>query len=246
MVVKLLCSDLEKRVLKKLLPHLDVQKIMLVGGIAMRHHLLSSNINMPKVSGDEDIDIIAKSPSVVKKSITKDFLIWHYHNHPNHERLPDDFYFAIVDSKEKCKVDIFDFKPYYPQESVDVKFGGVTLKTRTVEDQLVIGVLELARIMNDATVEPKKTPELIWLLQICDLEKVEKLWRTHPFNKWKTSFIETLNNSINYIASHPQLVLKNVPSKEIAQKKYSKCSVCLDSSDFPLAPLEKVKKALSR
>ena len=64
--------------LERLFPYLDMNRVILVGGLAIRYHLTKAGVNYP-IRGFNDLDLVAEGYDVASPSLTKDFLV--YHNH---------------------------------------------------------------------------------------------------------------------------------------------------------------------
>lgn len=126
--------------LERLFPYLKPNGFVIVGGLAIRYHLLSHGIPYPPRPFN-DLDIIVRDSNVVSPSVSNDFLVYHYH--------PKDYFLALVDPISRTKVDIFSYNPK-PQETVKVPFENREVDIRSIEDQLVKTILDMQRISSKA------------------------------------------------------------------------------------------------
>lgn len=227
-------SKLDKNKIKihliKLFPYLKKDGFVIVGGLAIRYHILSHDLSYPKREFN-DLDIIVKNPRVISPKIAKDFLIYHYH--------PDNFYLALVDPETKTKVDIFDFYPA-PKKTVKVIFNKEKINIVSIEDQLVKTVLDINRISQKAKVDPKQFFDTKLLLKIADLKKTDELWRKNKFKSLPKSLEDAIKRAQDLTKQHPEW-LKEKPFRK--PKPYN-CLNCKSIDGFKIIPIEKVYRIL--
>lgn len=216
--------------LERLLPYLKPDEFVIVGGLAIRYHLLSHGISYPQRQFN-DIDIIVKDPSVVSPSVLDDFLIYHYH--------PDDYFLALVDPISRTKIDIFSYYPE-PLEAVTVPFGNKEVRVVSVEDQLVKTVLDIQRISEEAKVDPKQFEDTRLLMQIADMEKADRIWKSHNFDTWPKSINEAIDRAETIARENPQWVQE----KPFRKPQPYICPHCQDKDGFVVTPMEEVYKVL--
>lgn len=218
--------------LSKLLPHLIPNRFVIVGGLAIRHHLEQAGITYPQ-RPINDLDIIAEDVTVVKPDIIDDFLVYHFHQDSNL------FYFAFVDEDTRTKVDVFDYS-MPPEETVEVSFKGEPVKIVSVEDQLVKTVFDIQRISNEAKVDPKQFLDASLLMQIADMDKANKFWLKKKRPEDPGSITEAIKKAEAIKNAHPNWVTES-PFKKTGPYK---CKECVVSEKFPLGSMQRIYKIL--
>ena len=181
--------------LQKLIPHLKKDQFAIVGGLAIRHHLICAGIKYPKRPLN-DLDIIAKKADVVLPSVIKDFSVAHYH-----PQKGSAFYIVLIDPESKTEVDIFDYTQP-PKELVKVAFHEYVVNIRSIEDQLVKTVLDTLKVVDRLVVDPKQFQDARLMMQAADMEKAEENWKSRNFKKYPRSLVKALKGkSTIYCAS---------------------------------------------
>lgn len=234
-LVKGFSDDESERVekhLSKLILHLTPNQFVIVGGLAIRYHLHKAGIRYPSRPFN-DLDIIAEKVDVVHPDIAKDFLVYHFH------QKDDFFYFAFVDEETRTKVDIFDWeKP--PDKVVEIPFKNGFVKIKSIEDQLATTVYDIQRISDEAKVDPKQFLDAKLLSQVADMRRADELWRKRRKPEYPESISDAIQRAEAIKQEHPEWVKKSPfrkPGPYI-------CSECVNSSDFPLTPMDRVYKLL--
>lgn len=218
---------------KKLVPHLETNQFVIVGGLAIRYHLASKGINYP-IRPFNDLDLITKSANVVHPSVTEDFLVYHYH-----PQKRDTFYIVLVDPESKTKVDIFDYQ-FPPQEIVKVPFSGQLVNLPSMEDQLVKVALDIQRISEVARVDPKMFTDMRLLTQIADMKKADELWRKWNFKQHPSTIQQAIDRVEKIKNEHPEWLQKSPFRKP---NPYS-CPDCVQTKDFPITDMKKIYEIL--
>lgn len=206
-----------KAVLKKLLKHLNLKNVTLVGGLAIRHQILKEGHFYPKRSFN-DLDLVVKSPKDVYKSVCSDFLIYHYHPLKNSH-----FYIVLLDPKHKIKIDIFD-NSTPPIKPETVVFNNLKLKIRSCEDQLTRTVLDLLKVTKNEEIDPKQFSDAKLLLKIAPSQTLN----------------QQLNQAEEIVKKSPKLLLQ----KPFHKPKPYKCSACVKVKSFPITPMENIYQIL--
>ncbi|MCL5090399.1 MAG: hypothetical protein M1514_00125 [Patescibacteria group bacterium] len=227
--------------LKKLLPHLDERQLVIVGSLTVRYHLFSHQIPFPEGLFN-DLDIIVTEKEAVKTSVSKDFLIVHYHIYnPLEKRLDADrFYIALVDPETKIKTDIFDEQNIPAMDPIVVSFQGHFLNLRNLEDQLATTAMEACRPLINIATDQKHFETIELLGKIADWKLAEKYWQQKKINPFTTSLRETLAKANEYIKLHSEMVYDG--SKK--ERKPYRCEYCVSVPDFPITPMEEVYRVL--
>lgn len=216
--------------LQKLLPYLRKGGFTIVGGLAIRYHLISKGISYSP-GPFNDLDIIVENSEVVSQAVAQDFLIYHYH--------PDDFYLALVEPITKTKVDVFEASPV-PHKTVTVNFGEETLRVVSIEDQLVKTVFDIQRISEEKKVDPKQFFDTRLLMQIADLKLANQFWQQNQFHDFPSDLMEAVNRAENIAKSHPNWLQE----KPFTRAHPYKCPDCQNTDGFTVAPMEQVYKVL--
>jgi len=217
--------------LKRLGSHLPPDKFVVVGSLAIRYHLLSRNLNY-EGGALNDLDLIVEKEEDVEPSITKDFLVYHHH------RSAPLFYFALVDPLSMTKIDIFT--KTLPVRTIKTSVLAAEVNAIGVEDQLVQTAFDIQRISENAKVKPVQIRDAKSLLEIADLELVDRLWRERGFQKYAPTVKAAVGKAEEIAKAHPDWLSENPFRKP---KPYV-CRECVEDPNFPLAPMEEVYKIL--
>lgn len=231
-------KDERKRIsvfLDKLLRHFSPDNFAIVGGLAIRYHIIKRGIPYPGRSLN-DVDIIVKDINGIPSSVTKDFLIAEWHP------LKKSGYFIVklVDPKTKIKADIFPFQPSSPKHFVKVTFKGKQINLVGIEDQLVKAVFDIQRISARDKVDPKQFSDTKRLMKIADIELADKIWRSNKFRPYPQSLQDAIKRAKKIGTEHPEW-LQEQPFRK---PKPFKCSECKPPADFPLTPMEEIYKIM--
>ena len=219
--------------LTKLLPYIDINKMVIVGGLAIRYLLTKAGIKYP-IRPFNDLDLMVKEASDVSPKVSNDFLIYHYHPPRNNS-----FYIVLVDPVSKTKVDIFDWDPPL-EEFITVDFKGYQLKMRSTEDQLVKTVYDIQRISEEKKVDPKQFEDTKLLMQIVDLKKANKIWRKRNFKDYPNSLQKAVERANKIAKQHPEWLQRD-PFK-IAEPY--QCVACKSTKKFKITPMKEIYKIL--
>lgn len=215
-------------VLTKILPHLAPENIVIVGGLAMRHHWINHELPYQQRPFN-DLDLMIKDKSEMHPSITDEFLVYHYHPPRN-----TSFFAGLVDPETKVQIDIFDyFHP--PVEPVTVQVAGFQLQLRGIEDQLTKTVYDLMKIIKGQKLSPKQFTAAKLLMLIADMEKAEQIWSNKYAIKYPFSLQEAMKKVEEEAEIHPENVLENPGRRAVYV-----CSECEETPGFPLAPMEEI------
>lgn len=212
-------------VIDRLLPHLVLDNFVIVGGLAMRHHLLERGVPYPKRPFN-DLDVMIKDMSEMRPSVTQDFLL--HHNHQPTYRL-------LIDTQASVQVDVFDYK-HPPVDPVSVQVGNYTVRIRSAEDQFAKAVYDLIKICNGENIPPKQAVSVDLLREISDPEKAEYIWNTRYSTIYPFSIVEAIEKARREIDNFPERVFEH-PSRR--PEPYL-CTECVEEPGFPITPMETV------
>lgn len=219
--------------LAKIFPHLNMDKSVVVGGLAIRYHLVNSGLDYPSKKFN-DLDLMVEEASVVKLSITKDFLIYHYH-----PQKGNNFYIVVVDPVNKIKVDIFDYDPP-PENLKKVRFDLFKVKIRGIEDQLVKTVFDIQRISEKFKVDPKQFMNTKLLIQIANFKKADLMWKKRRYINYPNSIKDAIDRAFLIAKQHPDWVSE----KPFRKPKPYHCLECKSTKNFPITQMSEIYKIL--
>lgn len=220
-------------VLVRLLPYFVPDNLVLVGGLAIRHHLIRHGISCPKRPFN-DLDVMIKDPSEMKASISDEFLIYHYHPLRN-----GSFYFVLVDPHTRGKIDVFDYDPPPAQPEV-VQVAGYSLHIRGVEDQFTKTLFDLMRITARHRTDPKQFSDARQLMEIADLEKAQRLWVERYSDMYPFSIEEAISKAEEGRIKYPDRVFEH----PYRRSEPYVCSDCEEVSSFPITPMDRIYNIL--
>ncbi len=212
-------------VISRFIPHVVLENVVIVGGIARRHHLMRYGITFPQRPFN-DLDFMIRDRSEMRPSITNEFLIAHYH-------LPKDtsFFAGLVDPQTKVTIDVFDYY-HAPIDPETVHLAGLQLKVRGAEDQLSKTVYDLMKITKGHTISPKEFASADQLLQVVDLERTEEIWRMKYARLYSFSLMDAIQQAREEGNKKPGLVFEN----PIRTTEPYDCLDCTEEPGYKLTP----------
>src|SRR5260221_6345376 len=226
-------SKMVDKFLQKLIPHLVESEYLIVGGLAIRYQLHKHGVSYP-IGDFNDLDLKANSPHAVKPSVTKDFLIYHYHPLKNRS-----FFIVLVDPETKIKIDVFD-RTIKEEGFEEIVFHGSKIKVVNIEDQLVKTVFDIQRISQENKVDPKQFIDTRLLLKVADMEKANEIWRDREYRQYPTTIHEAIDRAEQIYKEHPEWVVE----KPFRHLEPYVCPKCESVSGFPITPMEEIYKIL--
>jgi len=226
--------------LLKLLPHIDQEDAVFCGSLAIKYHLKNHNIEFDYNREFNDLDALVSKITSIKPSIANDFLVYHYHDYSNKSGHTDDFFIALVDEKQKIKLDFFSYKPYVPFDPVKVQFEGHKLKIRNAEDQLATQIIESSWVFKGHKISPKWLENIEGLIKIADKDKVEKYYQGKGHNPTKENSAYNLyKKTKSYLEEHPEQIVDKITHREVYD-----CELCENKNGFIVEDMEKIYKLL--
>ncbi len=221
--------------LSTLLNHLKPKKFIIVGGVSTRFNSSRVGIKFP-IRPLNDIDIIIESREVILPSITRNFLVYHYHPNPSHN---GSFYIALIFPNTKTKIDFFDYSNK-PEKIYRIKYNEHLVQIQSAEDQLVNTVNQIQRISNDDKVDPKQFLDLEFLIKSSNLEKATSIWEIKHRAKYGKGLKDAIQKAKKNANDHPEW-LQVKPERK--SEPYT-CRDCVVTKDFPIAPMETIYKLM--
>lgn len=216
--------------LTRLLPYLKPDNFVIVGGLAIRHHLLAHGISYPKRPFN-DLDIIAKTADTVSPSVCQQFLVYHYH--------PNDNFLALADPVFRVKTDVFNYYPS-PHDVVKILLCGQEVNIISVEDQLVKTVLDIQKVSSGIKVDPKQFEDARLLMKIADIDKADSYWRENNFPNCPSGLLDAFNVAEAIAEKHPEYLQE----KPFRKSEPYNCEHCKNANDFLVSPMDQVYQIL--
>jgi hypothetical protein len=97
-------SQLLHDCLRRLMSHVDPERIALTGGVAIGIHLAVASGDRTRAIAAEDVDLVADDVDAVRPTVTGEFLVSHFH-------LPQSgyakFLVQLVDPATRLRLDFF-------------------------------------------------------------------------------------------------------------------------------------------
>ncbi len=221
--------------LSKLTRHLEEQ-IVVTGSIATRWHL-RRNGRRRKKKRLNDIDLVVEGLISLRPSLSKDFLIRHFHPQRGGGRI----LIMLVDEEYGTRIDVFTPSTRTLTERLtDFAIGDFSCRVVSAEDlsAKLLSVIYLAT--NGVPVEPKYVEDFRLLSTVADLKMVRNVWREYRKESQPLDFEEAAEAVKLCITANPDLLRAGHNSQDI----YQACSWCCESELFPLAPQSKIYEIL--
>ncbi|MEK9200453.1 MAG: hypothetical protein AAB909_00600 [Patescibacteria group bacterium] len=215
--------------LRKLIPYIEPDAFIIVGGVAIRYLLSSRHIDYPRRPFN-DLDLVTKSLDVVSRKAADEFLVYHHH--------PVDSFLSLVDPLSKTKIDIFHEEGERNVERV--MFDDKTIDISSAEDQLVRTVLDVQSISADMHRDPKWFENMRLLAKIADMKKANEIWKSYRPQNYSENIEEVMEMSERLAKDHPEWLKE----KLFRRDKPYKCEQCKNINGFDVVPMEKVYEVL--
>lgn len=215
--------------LNKLLAGFDSGNFVIVGGLAIRYHLVNKSIPF-KPKAFNDLDIVVKESSILKPDYFKSFLIYHYH--------PKSFFLVLVDVETKIKCDVF-LDPQL-KDVENIPFGNNIVQIATPEAQLVKTVLDTTKILSEIAVDPKQFTDAKLLMEVADMSVADDLWKKGEGFKIATDLKKAFGLAERQAKLRPDLLVDHPFRKTTPYK----CRDCKSVSGFVVTPMKKIYRVL--
>jgi len=160
-------SDVLRECFRQLVPHLDTARVALTGGVAVGLHL-----GVPRREGMRritvvDIDFVAEDADVVRRTVTTDFLVSHFHRpQPGYPK----FLIQLVDPATRLRLDFFPDSLHALRRAPVVDVSGVPLRVLEAQDILEHKLTLLAGASAASPVEEKHYADATRLGTFCGRE----------------------------------------------------------------------------
>src|ERR671912_190028 len=119
--------------LRRLIPHVDVARIALTGGVAIGIHLDGTGDGQARSGTAEDIDFVAAEVDAVCHTITSDFLVSHFHRP---QASYPKFLIQLVDPVTRLRLDFFSDTTLALSRAPLLDVAGIPLRVLGARDIL--------------------------------------------------------------------------------------------------------------
>jgi len=221
--------------LSKLAQHLK-GPIVLTGGLAIGWHLMRNGVQSKK-SRLNDIDIVVEDLSELHDSLSRYFLIAHFH--PCRER--GKILIQLVDAEFGTRIDVFTpTSDALVARLTDSVIGNVACRFVAIEDLLA----KLLSIIYPATgnkpVEPKYVEHFRLLSTVAVPGTMRKVWLEYRKEEQPLDYEEAAKIVSSSLRANPALL----QAEHYCQDLGHSCSWCRESELFPLAQRSRIYEIL--
>lgn len=227
--------EVAEKLVSELLPYLDSENTMLVGGVAIGHHA-AVNGTPSAERALNDLDVIARVEASISPAVTERFLVSHHHRDGN------TFYLQLVEARLKATVDVFGgAEALWPDDPITVTWRDQSIQICDVESQLAKTVIDISRISEDKKVDPKQFEDATVLERLADTGEAERYWRERRGSEGP-SLAEAFQKAFKIAKEHPDWIKSNPFQKPAGYV----CPDCIDTPEFPLTELDEINRVLGR
>lgn len=221
--------------LSKLARHLK-GPVVLTGGIALGQHLLGKGLQWRK-GRLNDIDIVVEDLSGLHTSLSRDFLIAHFH--PRRER--GKILIQLVEEDFGTRIDVFTpASGGLIERLCDSAIGDVACKLVSAEDLLAKLLSIIYRAVRGEAVEPKYVEHFRLLYEVAAPFTMREVWHEYRKEGEPLDFYEAAGIVDLSLRANPGLLREEQYSQDMDHA----CSWCSVSEEFPLAPRPKIHEVL--
>lgn len=221
--------------LSKLSRHLE-GPVVVTGSIAAGWHLLQNGRRRKKIHLN-DIDIVVEGLFGLHPSLSRDFLIVHFH--PFRER--GKILIQLVDEEYGTRIDVFTpGAASLTRRLADGEIGDVSCRFVSAEDLLAKLLSVIYPATRSEPVEPKHVEHFRLLSTVADVDTVRGVWREYRKESQPLDFAEAAEAVRRSITAHPGLLQAGRYNQDINQA----CPWCHESELFPLAPRSRIYEIL--
>lgn len=208
------------------------EPLLVTGGLAVAWHLSVCGINM-RTRPFNDIDAMIEDESHIRASLTRQFLVAHYH--PSHRR--GRILLQLADEETRSRIDLFTPASIsLAERSRPVGMGDGRCRIVAAEDLAARLLCVLCQVVAGRTVAPKYYEAFTLLAGVADLDLVASLWREYRDDWHADDLREAITRVREAVAQNPDLLQPEV----YGQADRLACPRCRESEAFPLAPPSKI------
>ena len=163
-------SDVLHDCLRRLVPHLDTERVALTGGVAIGLHLGVSPRGRMRRLAAGDVDFVAEDANVVRQTVTTDFLVSHFHlPQPGYPK----FLVQLVDPATRLRLDFFPDALRALNRAPVRDVAGIPLRVLRAQDILDHKLTLLAGASAGSPIEEKHYVDALQLGTVCGREVPE-------------------------------------------------------------------------
>jgi hypothetical protein len=217
--------------LAKLARHLE-GPVMITGSLATNWHLLENGRPVKKQRLN-DIDVVVEGVASLRASLSRDFLIRHFHPTRGGGRI----LIMLIDEEHATRIDVFTpTTRTLTRRLTDFALDAIACRVVAAEDLAAKLLSVIYPITKGKPVEPKYVEHFHLLSTIVDLATMKDVWREYRKESQPLDFAEAAEAVEQSITAHPDLLQSGRYSQDINEA----CSWCCQSERFPLAPLSRI------
>jgi hypothetical protein len=217
--------------LAKLARHLE-EPVMITGSLATNWHLLKTGRRIKKQRLN-DIDVVVEDLASLRSSLSRDFLIRHFHPTRSGGRI----LIMLIDEEHATRIDVFTpTTRTLIRRLTDFAIDDIACRVVAAEDLSAKLLSVIYPITKGEPVEPKYVERFRLLSTIVDLATMKDVWREYRKEDQRMDFAEAIEAVQRSITAHPSLLQAGRYSQDINEA----CLWCCQSEKYPLATLSKI------
>ncbi len=208
------------------------EPLLVTGGLAVAWHLSVRGVNIRKRPFN-DIDVVVEDESRLRASLTRHFLVAHYH--PSHGR--GRMLLQLADEESRARIDLFTpGSVTLAERSRTAGLGDGRCGVVAAEDLAARLLCVLYQVVAGKAVAPKHYEAFTLLAGVADLDRAGALWREYRDDWHADDLRDAMTMVREAIAENPDLLQPEVYGQAVQQT----CLRCHESEAFPLAPPSKI------
>ena len=217
--------------LAKLARHLE-EPVTITGSLAMSWHLLENGRRI-KRQRLNDIDVVVEDLASLRPSLSRDFLIRHFHPTRGGGRI----LIMLIDEEHATRIDVFTpTTSTLRRRLTDFAIDDIACRVVAAEDLSAKLLSVIYPVTKGEPVEPKYVDRFHLLSTLVDPATMNVVWREYRRADQLPDFAEAAEAVERSIIDQPGLLQAGRYSQDINQA----CSWCCQSEQFPLAALSKI------
>jgi hypothetical protein len=159
--------------LRRLVLHVDVERIALAGGVAIGLHAGPTRAGRSRIRAAEDLDFVAERVEAVRESVTEEFLVAHFHMpQPGYSK----FLIQLVDPANRLRLDFFPDALRVLSRAALVDVEGTSLRVVSARDILghKLSLLSGASVANPVDQKHYADAKRLAVAYGCDIPMVAR------------------------------------------------------------------------
>jgi hypothetical protein len=217
--------------LAKLARHLEAS-LIITGSLAANWHLLKSGRRIPKQHLN-DIDIVTEGPASLRASLSRDFLIRHFHPTRGGGRI----LLMLIDEEHATRIDIFTpTTGTLTWRLVDFAIDDIACRIVSAEDLSAKLLSVIYPVTRGGVVEPKYVEHFRLLSTVVDRATMIDVWREYRKADQLLDYEEAAEAVRQSLIAHSD----RLQASRYSQDMNEACPWCYESERFPLTPLSRI------